>query len=125
MVVAAAWIFCAILAALSLFQLALIAGAPIGALAWGGQHRVLPARLRIGSAASIVIYAVLASIVLQRAEIATMLPPPVADFGIWGVVVFSALGVIVNLISRSRPERLVMTPVAALMVVTALTVALA
>ena len=123
--VAAAWMFCAILAALSLFQLALIAGAPIGALAWGGQHRVLPAQLRIGSAVSIVIYAVLALIVLQRAGIATALPPHVADFGVWGVVVFSTLGVIVNFISRSRPERLVMTPVASLMLATSLTVALA
>ena len=123
--IAAAWIFCAVLAALSFFQLALIAGAPIGALAWGGQHRVLPAQLRTGSAVSIVIYAVLAMIVLQRAGIATVLPLAVADFGIWAVVAFSALGVVVNFISRSRPERLVMTPVASLMLATSLTVALA
>ncbi|MEW9873186.1 hypothetical protein [Arthrobacter sp. HS15c] len=43
---------CALLAALAVFQAALIAGAPLGRFAWGGQHDVLPAKLRIGSATS-------------------------------------------------------------------------
>ena len=49
-----------ILLALAIFQLALALGAPLGRFAWGGQHRVLPVRLRIGSAIAIVIYAVIA-----------------------------------------------------------------
>ena len=46
---------CALLAGLAVFQVALIAGAPLGRMAWGGQHRVLPAP-RLGSAASIPLY---------------------------------------------------------------------
>ena len=41
----------AILGVLAVFQLALALGAPIGHFAWGGAHRVLPARLRIDSLA--------------------------------------------------------------------------
>ena len=52
---AAAIALTVILALLAVFQLALVLGAPLGRFAWGGTHRVLPARLRIGSAVSIVI----------------------------------------------------------------------
>ena len=37
---------CILMAALAVFQAALIAGAPLGRFAWGGQHDVLPAKLR-------------------------------------------------------------------------------
>jgi hypothetical protein len=51
----AAIVACAVLAGLTVFQAALIAGAPLGRFAWGGQHDVLPAKLRIGSAVSIAL----------------------------------------------------------------------
>ena len=68
-----------VLAALAVFQLALIAGAPLGRFAWGGQNRVLPVGFRVGSAISIVLYAVFGLILLQRAGLATpgrTLAPP-------------------------------------------------
>lgn len=58
-----------VLAALSVFQVLLVFGAPPGRFAWGGQHSVLPPRLRIGSAVSIAVYAVLTAIVLARADL--------------------------------------------------------
>lgn len=58
---------CAMLAGLAVFQIALISGAPLGRLAWGGQHEVLPARLRAGSAVSIILYAVFAYAALAKA----------------------------------------------------------
>jgi hypothetical protein len=51
---------CALLAALAVFQDSLIAGAPFGHLAWGGQHRILPAKLKTGSAVSIALYTLFA-----------------------------------------------------------------
>lgn len=51
----AAVAFVALLALLAVFQLALAAGAPLGRLAWGGQNRVLPTRMRIGSVASVAV----------------------------------------------------------------------
>ena len=55
-----------VLGLLTVIQLALVFGAPLGRFAWGGQHRVLPARLRVGSAVSILIYAVIALIAWDR-----------------------------------------------------------
>ena len=66
---AAAVALCVLLGALALFQLALILGAPVGRFAWGGQYRVLPAKLRIGSAVAIVIYALIGALALDRASV--------------------------------------------------------
>jgi glycerol-3-phosphate acyltransferase PlsY len=64
---------CVILTGLAVFQGALIAGAPLGRLAGGGQHHVLPLLLRIASAASIVTYGLFAYIALAKADIAPFL----------------------------------------------------
>ncbi|HEV7168734.1 MAG TPA: hypothetical protein VGN49_12300 [Micrococcaceae bacterium] len=102
---------CAILVGLTLFQGALIGGAPLGRMAWGGQHRVLPAKLRIGSAASIATYALFAYAALAKAG---MVPPLVSEtftsISMWVLTAYFTLGIILNAISRSKPERLVMTP---------------
>jgi predicted Co/Zn/Cd cation transporter (cation efflux family) len=120
----AAVIVCVLLAGLAVFQLLLAAGRPLGRFAWGGQHDVLPRRLRIGSAVSVVVYGVIAAVVLQAAGGAEVFPGAVADVGIWVVTGYFALGVPVNAISRSRPERLVMTPVVLVLAVGSLVVAL-
>ena len=54
-IVFAAVVASVLLAGLAVFQVALIAGAPLARFAWGGQHRVLPTRLRIGSAVSVAL----------------------------------------------------------------------
>ena len=46
---------CVILAALAIFQAALIAGAPLGRFAWGSQHSVLPTKLRISKPERLVM----------------------------------------------------------------------
>lgn len=124
MTIIAAWLACAMLAALAVFQAALIAGAPLGHFAWGGRHRVLPRNLRIGSVVSVALYAGFATIILQRAGVVSFLPPPVADIGIWLIAGYSALGIPLNAISRSLPERFTMTPVVAVLFVLVLTVAM-
>lgn len=108
----AALIASALLAALAVFQLALALGAPWGRFAWGGQHeRRLPRGLRIGSAVSIVLYALFAAVLLDRAGLVDAVPDAVARVGAWVLLAYFALGVLMNGLSRSRPERLVMTPV--------------
>jgi hypothetical protein len=101
-----------VLAGLAVFQAALIAGAPLGRFAWGGRHEVLPRGLRIGSAVAIALYAGFALIILQAADVVSALPGGVVDVGIRVLAGYFVLGVAVNAASRSRPERLVMTPVA-------------
>jgi hypothetical protein len=104
---------CAALAGLAAFQAALISGAPLGRLAWGGQYDVLPARLKVGSAVSIVLYAVFGYVALAKAD---LVPPlggeSVISTAAWVLTGYFTLGVLLNALSRSKPERAVMTPVA-------------
>lgn len=124
MTIIAAWLACAMLAALAGFQAALIAGAPIGHFAWGGQHRVLPRNLRIGSVISVTLYAIFAAVIIQRAGLVAVLPPPVSDIGIWVILGYTVLGIPLNAISRSSPERFTMTPVVIALFVLVLIVAM-
>jgi hypothetical protein len=115
----------AILAALTLFQLALILGAPLGEFAWGGADRVLPPAKRTGSAVSILVYALIGWIMIARAA---QVPAPVPETAVviaaWIVTAYFSLGILMNAVSRSRKERFTMTPVAALLAALSLIVAL-
>ncbi|WP_197410847.1 hypothetical protein [Devosia epidermidihirudinis] len=120
----AATAFVTILVGLAVFQAALASGAPLGEFAWGGQSRVLPPRLRGGSVVAILLYGVFAAIIMQRADIVSLLPG--GDWlgvACWFVVGYCALGIPLNAISRSRKERLVMTPLVAVLFVLSLVVA--
>jgi hypothetical protein len=121
----AALVFSVTIGLLGVFQLALAAGAPWGRLAWGGGHERLPAAYRVGSLVSILIYAVFATIVLERAGLIAVLPSAeIARVGAWIIAGYMALGIVTNAISRSLPERFVMTPVAILLCSSAALVAL-
>ncbi len=111
----AAYIICVILVGLSVFQLLLIAGKPLGRFAWGGKHEVLPRNLRIASGFSILTYIFIGIIVLGAVG-----HVPIFDvtFSLALVKIFAvyfAFGVLLNAISRSIGERVVMTPVAAVL----------
>uniref|UniRef100_UPI002630A785 hypothetical protein n=1 Tax=uncultured Nocardioides sp. TaxID=198441 RepID=UPI002630A785 len=69
MEVSAALAASALLAALAGLQVAAALGARVGHLVWGGQHRVLPTVLRVGSAVSVVAYALMAVLLLARADL--------------------------------------------------------
>lgn len=120
----AAVVVVVVLVALCAFQVGLAAGRPWGRLAWGGQHTVLPTGLRVGSAVSILVYVLIGLVVADRADLVDVLPDGVARVGTWVVVAYLGAGVLMNLASRSRPERAVMTPVAAVLCAGALVVAL-
>ena len=114
----------ALLVALSVFQATLVAGAPLGRFAWGGQHVVLPRNLRIGSAVSVVLYAFFAVLFLQAAGALEVLPQGFLDVAIWVLTGYLALGIVMNAVSRSRPERLVMTPTVLVLAAVSLALAL-
>jgi hypothetical protein len=114
-----------LLAALAVFQGLLVAGAPLGRFAWGGQNDVLPRNLRIGSAVSIALYAGFAVLILQAAGALSVLPDGFVDVAIWVLTGYFLLGIGLNAISRSRPERLLMTPVVAVLAAGCLLIALA
>lgn len=113
-----------LLAALAVFQGLLVAGLPLGRFAWGGQNEVLPAAQRVGSVVSIALYAGFAVLVLQAAGSLSPLPDRFVDVAIWVLAGYFVLGIGLNASSRSRPERLVMTPVVALLAAACLVLAL-
>jgi hypothetical protein len=115
---------CVILAGLAVFQGALIGGAPIGRFAWGGQHEVLPTKLRVGSSISIVLYLLFALILLTRAEVTAVVPDAVARVGAWLLNAYFTLGVVLNGASRSKPERYTFAPVSLVLAVLCFVVAL-
>jgi thiol:disulfide interchange protein len=114
----AAVVVSVVLAGLAVFQLALVAGAPLGRFAWGGRSEVLPTALRVGSVVSVVSYAAIAWLVWRAVG-----QPD--DRWIWGITAFFGVGVLMNAASRSRPERVVMTPVVTLLAGSCLLIALA
>ena len=117
--------FVTLIGLLVLFQLALAFGAPWGRLAWGGQHPgVLPLGYRIASGVSIQIYGFIALLALDRAGAPDVFPNVVSQVGIWLVFAYLTLGVVMNAISRSKPERYAMTPVALALAILALLIAL-
>lgn len=114
-----------VLALLAVFQVALAAGAPMGHFAWGGQSRVLSTRLRIGSVVSIIIYALIAIVLLERAGLIQLFGNPVfVQVAAWVVFAYFALGIVLNAISRSKPERYTMVPVTLVLAALSLLVAL-
>ncbi len=121
----AAYLFTAFASILLLVQIAVIAGAPLGPYVWGGQHEGrLPARLRVGSALSILIYVMLVLVILDRVGAIDILPTGASAAAAWVTFLFLVLGTILNSISQSRKERMIMTPLAALLAGAALVVAL-
>lgn len=121
----AAIAFTVLLGVLAVFQAALVAGAPLGQLAWGGQDRVLTRSKRIGSVIAIVLYAGFALLVLTRAGLVLDAAENIVVVVLmWIVFGYLVLGVLMNAISRSRLERLVMTPTALVLAVLALILAL-
>jgi hypothetical protein len=116
-------VFVVVLGLLAVLQVALACGAPWGRLAWGGQHRVLPTRLRIGSAVALVLYVAFAVVILDRADRIDVLPNSVAVVGTWAVFGIATLSAVANALSRSTPERYTGTPAALALAVTSLVVA--
>lgn len=113
-----------VLALLTAFQLALAFGAPLGRFAWGGQHRILPDRLRIGSAVSIIIYVLIAVIAWDRVGAVNVFPTPFSEIAMWVIFAYFALGILLNAISRSKPERYTMVPVTLVLTVLSFLIAM-
>ena len=91
------------------FQIALAAGAPWGAVAWGGTNPgVLPRGLRVSSAGSGVVYVLLA-VAARSTLLPAQLRRRILTVASGGMVV----GTVMNLASPSNIERTLWTPVAA------------
>jgi hypothetical protein len=113
-------------ALLTCFQVALALGVPWGRAAWGGSHERLPRGLRIASGFAAVFWIVAALVVLGHAGYEwSPVPLGVGRWGTWLLFGLLGLGALMNLASKSRWERFLMSPFAALLSLLCLLVALA
>jgi hypothetical protein len=121
----AALVFAVVAGGVVAFQLALALGAPWGAYAMGGAFPGrFPPPLRFAAVVQAVVIGLLAVVVLSAAGL--VLPDLAVAFPwlVWVPVVVSALAVVLNSISRSAGERRIWVPVAMLLLVSSLIVAL-
>ena len=124
MTTAAAVLFAAIAAGVVAFQVALALGAPWGAWAMGGSFPGrFPPRLRVAAVVQAVLIALLGAIVLSGAGVVLGELPDGLRWLLWLPVAFSALSLVLNIITPSAGERRIWAPVAAGLLVTALVVA--
>ena len=114
-------VFSVLTAAVAAFQLALVGGAPWGALTQGGRFvGALPSSARAIAAFSALL--LLAFIGIVRAH-ASAVQAPRFPRAIWVVVAYCALGILANAITPSVRERALWLPVVIVMFATSLHVA--
>lgn len=119
-----AYVYGIISAGVIIFQIALAAGAPWGAYAMGGAFPgQFPPELRIAALVQAVVLAGLALVVLARAGVVLLKWSRGSRWLIWVVVAFSALSLVLNVITPSAGERAIWAPVALIMLTSSVIVA--
>lgn len=107
------------------FQIALALGAPWGAWAMGGAFPGrYPPRMRVAAIVQAVVLALVGVVVLAHAG---LFLPGIADalpWLVWVAVVLSGVSLVLNAITPSAGERRLWVPVAVVMLVSSLVVAL-
>jgi hypothetical protein len=110
-VLIAAIIAVVIFVVISVFQLLLALGLPLGKLAYGGKYEKLPTKMRIMSLVAIGIFALGAISVLERAGLITIFNNPIFTLVVvWVIAIYLAFNTLLNAISKSKQEKLIMTP---------------
>ena len=123
---AAAWAFAIVAAGVVLFQVALALGAPWGAYAMGGAFPGrFPPAMRVAALVQAVAIGVLGVIVLSAAGIVFPSVVAAVPWLVWVPVGVAAVSLMLNAASRSAGERRIWVPVAVLLLVSSLAVALA
>lgn len=95
---------------IAVFQVLLSLGYPLGEFAMGGYYKVLPKKLRIVSVVNAFILLFMGLVFLKHTNILVGLDFLPTNILVWVITIFLGLNTIVNLISQSKKERVVMTP---------------
>ncbi len=86
-------------------------GLPLGEFTMGGQHKILPKKFRVMAVISVAIQIFAMIIILQAGGfISLWLPFKVTKYICFFFAAYLSLNTIMNMISKSRKERYVMTP---------------
>ncbi len=103
-----------LLLAVAIMEVLLIIGLPLGEFTMGGRHKVLPPMYRIFAASSIILQIFGAAMLLQGGGLMNMwFAGKVIKIICFVFAGFFAVNTIMNIISPSKKEKYVMTPLAA------------
>ena len=121
-----AWLNILLLVLVTCFQVAIISGAPWGEYAFGGKNKgVLPKNLRIGSVITSFLYLGIAGHYLTQLGIfPKLLSPELNQVANWAIVGINTLALTMNTITPSKKERMIWAPVALVLLVTSVAIAL-
>ncbi|QHU93965.1 hypothetical protein GWK78_02945 [Candidatus Saccharibacteria bacterium oral taxon 488] len=87
-------------------------GLPLGEFTMGGQHKILPKKLRVAAVISVVIQIFAMIIILQAGGfISLWLSFTVTKYICFFFAAYLSLNTIMNIISKSKKEKYVMTPI--------------
>ena len=107
----------------AVFQVLLSLGYPFGEFAMGGYYKVLPKKLRIVSAVNALILIFMGFVFLLHTNVLNGLDFLSTNILVWVITIFLGLNTIANLISRSKKERLFMTPLSGFIFILCLIIA--
>ena len=89
-----------------------ICGFPLGEFTMGGQHKILPKKFRVVAVISVAIQIFAMIIILQAGGfISLWLSFKVTKYICFFFAAYLSLNTIMNMISKSRKEKYVMTPI--------------
>lgn len=121
-----AWVAIIAFSAVSLFQIALIAGAPWGEYAFGGAHKgKLPVSFRVGSAFTLTLYIGIVGHYLAQVGVLTkFLDAGLNGIANWALVVLNVFSLLANSLTQSQKEKTLWAPVAFVILLASLLVAI-
>ena len=93
-------------------------GLPLGEFTMGGQHKILPKKFRVMAVISVAIQVFAMVIILQAGGFISMwLSFKVTKYICFFFAAYLSLNTIMNMISKSRKEKYVMTPLSLIAVI--------
>ena len=96
-----------------ILSILIICGLPLGELTMGGQYKVFPKKLRLALAAQLLLQIFFMVIILQEGGYMTLWFSPKATKIISIIMaVYLSLNALMDLFSKSKKERYIMTPLA-------------
>ena len=103
-----------LLLAVAVMEILLIFGLPLGEFTMGGRYKVLPPMYRMFSASSVILQLFGAAMILQGGGLMNMwFAGKVIKIICFVFAGFFAVNTVMNIISPSKKEKYVMTPLAA------------
>ncbi|WP_054958469.1 hypothetical protein [Paenibacillus dakarensis] len=113
-----------IFVSIAVFQVLLSLGFPLGEFALGGYHKVLPTKLRVVSAVNAIILLFMGLVFLQHTNVFDGISNLPTHILVWIITVFLGINTLANLISQSKKERLIMTPLSSIAFILCLVIVL-